>query len=97
MPKMGLGQRLPRGRVTVCTRSVTKSGMGGDVRDVLKGLLGEDARAVDLLSDEELEQLHGALETARRNQARALAAATEEAMAQLPPLLRGSVRRFLVR
>jgi hypothetical protein len=71
--------------------------MRSDVRDVLKRWLGEDARAVDLLSDEELEQLHTALEAARRNQARALAEASDEAMAQMPALLRGSVRKLLGR
>lgn len=76
---------------------VTKSGMRSDVREVLGRWLGEDARVVNPLSDQELEQLHDALVTARKNQAKALAAASDEAMRQLPALARTSIGRILGR
>ncbi|MCT2583476.1 hypothetical protein [Actinophytocola gossypii] len=71
--------------------------MRGDVRDALKRWLGPDAGVLDALSDQELAELHDALSAARRHQARALAAATDEAMRQLPPLVRASVGRIVGR
>jgi hypothetical protein len=62
--------------------------MRGEVRDVLRRWLGEDARVLDALSDEELGTLHVALVSARKRQAAALAAASEEALRQMPALLR---------
>jgi hypothetical protein len=76
---------------------VTKSGMRSDVREKLGRWLGEDARVVNPLSEQELEQLHDALVTARKNQARALAAASDEAMRQLPALARTGIGRILGR
>lgn len=76
---------------------MTKSGMRSDVREALGRWLGEDARAVNPLSDQELEQLHDALMTARKNQAKALAEASDEAMRQLPALARTSIGRILGR
>ena len=62
--------------------------MRGEVRDVLRRWLGADARVLDALSDEELASLHVALVSARKRQAAALAAASEEALRQMPALLR---------
>ena len=76
---------------------MTKSGMRNDVREVLGRWLGEDARVVNPLSDQELEQLHDALVTARNNQAKALTEASDEAMRQLPALARTSIGRILGR
>jgi hypothetical protein len=59
--------------------------------------LGADARAVDVLSDQELEELHAALTAARKRQARALAVASEEALRQMPALLRRSVAKIMGR
>lgn len=71
--------------------------MGDDVRDELGQWLGADTRALDALGDHDLEELRAALVTARKNQARALAAASEEALRQMPPLLRVSVSKILGR
>ena len=76
---------------------VTKSGVRSDVRDVLRRWLGEDARVVDVLSDQELEELHEALMAARKRQAKALAAASEESLRQMPTLLRRSVVKIMGR
>jgi hypothetical protein len=85
---------LPR---TVERRWRNNEVVGSDVRDVLGRWLGADTRALDVLSDEELEQLHTMLEAARKRQAEALAAASEEALRQMPAVLRGSVRMVLGR
>jgi hypothetical protein len=71
--------------------------MRGDVRDVLRRSLGEDMRVLDALSDREVEQLHDALVAAKESQAKALAAASEEALRQMPALVRSSVARILGR
>ncbi len=71
--------------------------MRSDVREKLGRWLGEDARVVNPLSEQELEQLHDALVTARKNQAKALAAASDEAMRQLPALARTAIGRILGR
>ena len=71
--------------------------MRSDVRDVLRCWLGADTRAVDVLSDQQLEELHRALSAARRSQAKALAEGSEEALRQLPAPLRGTVARLLGR
>jgi hypothetical protein len=71
--------------------------MRNDVREALGRWLGEDARVVNPLSDQELELLHDALVTARKSQAAALAAASDEAMRQLPALARSSIGRILGR
>jgi hypothetical protein len=70
-------------------------GMTGDARDLLRRWLGEDAPEVDALSDEAAAQLHDALLAARRHQGRELAAATDEALRQMPAMLRGTVRRIV--
>ena len=69
--------------------------MGGDVREVLGHWLGADVRVVEGLPDEALEELRGALVAARKRQARALAAASDEALRQMPPVVRGTVGRLL--
>jgi hypothetical protein len=71
--------------------------MRGDVREVLTHWLGADVRAVEGLSDDALEELRGALVAARERQAAALAAASDEALRQMPPVLRGTVSRMLGR
>ena len=52
---------------------------------------------MDVLSDTKLEELYGALLAARKRQAVALAAASEEALRQMPAPLRGSIVRILGR
>jgi hypothetical protein len=71
--------------------------MRGDVREVLTHWLGADVRAVEGLSDEALEELRAALLAARERQAAALAAVSDEALRQMPPVLRGTVSRMLGR
>jgi hypothetical protein len=71
--------------------------MRSDVRVVLRHWLGADVRAVEGLSDEALEELRAALVGARERQARALAAASDEALRQMPPVVRGTVSRLLGR
>jgi hypothetical protein len=71
--------------------------MRSDVRVVLRHWLGADVRAVEGLSDEALDELRDALTAAREQQARALAAASDEALRQMPPMLRGTVSRLLGR
>lgn len=71
--------------------------MRGDVREVLTHWLGADVRAVEGLSDDALEELRGALVGARERQAAALATASDEALRQMPPVLRGTVSRMLGR
>lgn len=71
--------------------------MRSDVRTVLRHWLGADVRAVEGLSDEALDQLSDALTAARERQALALAAASDEALRQMPPMLRGTVSRLLGR
>ena len=55
----------------------------------------EDALLLHGLSDQELMELHNAVEAARRRQAEALAAASDQALRQLPALLRRSVSKIL--
>ncbi|OLF08234.1 hypothetical protein [Actinophytocola xanthii] len=69
--------------------------MTGDARELVRGWLGEDAHELDALSDADVVELHGALVAARRHQGRALAAATDEALRQMPAVLRGTVRRIV--
>jgi hypothetical protein len=69
--------------------------MRSDVRVVLRHWLGADVRAVEGLSDEALDELSDALTAAREQQARALAAASDEALRQMPPMVRGTVSRLL--
>jgi hypothetical protein len=69
----------------------------GDVNEVLRHWLGADVRAVKGLSDEGLEELAAALTAARERQAAALAEASDEALRQMPPVLRGTVSRILGR
>ena len=71
--------------------------MRSDVRAVLRHWLGADVRAVEGLSDDALDELQAALVEARRRQARALAAASDEALRQMPPVLRRTVSRLLGR
>jgi hypothetical protein len=71
--------------------------MRSDVRDLLTPWLGEDLTVLESLSDQELTQLCDALATARRNQAKALAAASDEALRQMPAPMRGTVARILGR
>ncbi len=69
--------------------------MRSETGDVLRRWLGADARMLDALSDSEIEELHDALVSARRRQARALAAASDEALRQMPALLRAGVARIV--
>lgn len=71
--------------------------MQGDSRDALRHWLAADAGLLDPLSEHDLERLHAALVAARRRQARALAAATDEAMRQMPALVRGSIAKIVGR
>jgi hypothetical protein len=71
--------------------------MRSDVRDKLQAWLGDDLTLVEALPDEELTRLCTALEAARRNQARALAAASDEAVRQMPAPLRGTIGKMLGR
>ncbi|GAB1513486.1 hypothetical protein [Actinophytocola sp. KF-1] len=71
--------------------------MRSDVRVVLRHWLGADVRAVEGLSDDALEELRSALVEARTRQARALAAASDEALRQMPPVVRRTVSRLLGR
>jgi hypothetical protein len=71
--------------------------MRSDVRDKLRAFLGDDLTLVEPLSDAELTRLCTALEAARRGQARALAAASEEAVRQMPAPLRGTIGKILGR
>ena len=71
--------------------------MQGDLREALRRWLAADAGVLDGLSDQDLAELHAALAAARKRQARALAAATDEAMRQLPALVRASVARIVGR
>jgi len=64
---------------------------------VLRRWLGTDAGLLDSLSERDLSELHDALRTARGRQARALAAATDEAMRQMPALVRASIARIVGR
>jgi hypothetical protein len=65
--------------------------MRSEVRDVLRPWLGEDLAVVEGLSDDQLAELNGVLEAARGNQARALAAASDEALRQMPAAVRRAV------
>lgn len=69
--------------------------MHSNVRDELRRWLGTGTRAVDVLSEEDLAELHRAFTSARVEQARALARASAEAERQLPAVLRGRVARML--
>lgn len=69
--------------------------MRGDVREVLTQWLGADVRAVEDLPDEAAAELRDALVAARSRQAAALRAASDEALRQMPPVLRGTVSKFL--
>jgi len=69
--------------------------MRSNVRDALRRWLGADSGVVDGLSDQELTQLHSALVSARQRQARALASASDEALRQMPALLRTSVGKIV--
>ncbi|GAB3435293.1 hypothetical protein [Actinophytocola sediminis] len=71
--------------------------MRGDLQDALRRWLAADAGVLDGLSERDLAELQDALLTARRRQARALAAATDEAMRQMPTLVRASIARFVGR
>lgn len=71
--------------------------MRSDTQGVLRHWLGADVRAVEGLSDEALEELRAALVAARERQARALAVASDEALRQMPPMVRGTVSRLLGR
>jgi hypothetical protein len=69
--------------------------MRGDVREVLTHWLGADVRAVEGLSDDALAELRDALVAARKRQSAALRAASDEALRQMPPVLRGTVSKVL--
>lgn len=56
---------------------------------------GAAPKGLSRLSDDELRDLTGAIEAARRRQAQALAQAGERALSHIPRLLRGPVRRVL--
>jgi hypothetical protein len=71
--------------------------MRSDMRDQLRPWLGDDLALVDPLSDQDLSRLGDALTTARRNQARALAVASSEALRQMPAPMRATIGRILGR
>jgi len=71
--------------------------MRGDVREVLTHWLGADVRVVEGLPDEALEELRDALVAARERQATAIKTASDEALRQMPPVLRGTVSKILGR
>jgi hypothetical protein len=71
--------------------------MRSDVRDELRRWFGADARALDVLTDTELAQLHEVMAAAKASQAKDLAAASEEAMRQMPAVLRQGIGRILGR
>lgn len=52
-------------------------------------------RAVEGLSDESLTELRDALVAGQERQAAALREASDEALRQMPPVLRGTVSRIL--
>ena len=67
------------------------------MQDALRRWLGADAQVVEVLSEAELAELHAALVAARKRQAAALAAASEEALRQMPARLRSTVARIVGR
>lgn len=67
------------------------------MRDELLRWLGDDARIVAALSDQELAELRAVLTAARKGQAAALAAATKEALRQMPAVFRGGVTEIVER
>lgn len=69
--------------------------MRSDVRSQLRVWLGEDLTLLEAMPDPALTELYGALETARSNQAKALATASDEALRQMPAPLRRTVGRIL--
>jgi hypothetical protein len=69
--------------------------MRSDVRDRLRSWLGDDLGVVDGLSERELADLYEALTAARHRQATALAAASEEALRQMPAPVRVGVGKML--
>ena len=69
--------------------------MRRDVREVLTHWLGADVHAVEELPDEGLDELRAVLVEAKERQAAALRAASDEALRQMPPVLRGTVGKFL--
>jgi hypothetical protein len=71
--------------------------MRSDVRDELERWLGADARALSVLTEAELAQLHDVVAAAKESQAQALAAASEEAVRQMPAVLRQGIGRILGR
>ncbi len=71
--------------------------MRSDVRDLLRPWLGEDVAFLEGLSDDELARLCDALATARREQAKAIAVATDEALRQMPSPVRRGIARLVGR
>jgi hypothetical protein len=71
--------------------------MRGDVGDLLRTWLGEDIAFLGRLSDDELARLCDALAAARRAQGKALAAASDEALRQMPAPLRSGIARLVGR
>jgi len=71
--------------------------MRSDVRDLLRPWLGEDVAFLERLSDDELGQLCDALGVARRAEAKAIAAASDEALRQMPAPLRSGIARLVGR
>ena len=71
--------------------------MRSDVRERLRPWLGEDVAFLERLSDDELALLCDALASARREQAKALAAASDEAYRQMPAPLRRGIARLVGR
>ncbi len=72
-------------------------GVADDVRAVVTHWLGAEAPIADRLSDAELAELWAAFLAARKRQAAALAAASEEAFRQMPAVVRNSFLQFLRR
>jgi hypothetical protein len=71
--------------------------MRGEVRNLLRSRLGADLTLLDALSEGDLTRLHDALEAASRDQTRALAVASDEAVRQMPAPMRLAIARMLGR
>lgn len=70
--------------------------MSEDAFDALRAQLGGPApEGLKQLKPEDLRDLSDAIRTARRRQAKALADAGERALAHIPRLLRGPVKRIV--
>lgn len=69
--------------------------MREDLRERLRCWLGRDVRALDELSDVEVEQLHAVFVDERNRQAEALRASAEQALRQIPAFLRRTIDKIM--